>query len=88
LEIKGKDFKLTPLPLKTVRPFVIDEINLGDVAEEEGLNLNDQMEITKYLKAKVSSVCSHMSTCANDGAGQLLDRRSGKTMGGTQCQSH
>ncbi|KAJ2915727.1 hypothetical protein MD484_g4664, partial [Candolleomyces efflorescens] len=54
LEIKGKDFKLTPLPLKTVRPFVIDEVNLGDVAEEEGLNLNDQMEITKYLKAKVN----------------------------------
>ncbi|RXW22260.1 hypothetical protein EST38_g3609 [Candolleomyces aberdarensis] len=56
LKIKGKEFQLTPLPLTTVRPFVIDEVNLGDVAEEEGLNLNDQMEITKYLKAKVNSL--------------------------------
>ena len=28
-------------------------MSLNEVAEEEGLRLNDQMEITKYLKAKV-----------------------------------
>ena len=44
---------MTPIPLRTVRPFVIEEVVLNEVAEEEGLNLNDQMEITKYLKAKV-----------------------------------
>lgn len=54
LQIQGKDFQLTPLPLKTVRPFVIDEVVLQDAAEEEGLDLNDQMAITKYLKAKVN----------------------------------
>ena len=44
---------MTPIPLRTVRPFVIEEVVLNELAEEEGLNLNDQMEITKYLKAKV-----------------------------------
>lgn len=58
LQIRGKEFQLTPIPLKTVRPFVIDEIVLADAAEEEGLNLNDQLEITKYLKTKVNALIS------------------------------
>jgi hypothetical protein len=32
---------------------VIEEVILSEVAEETGLDLNDQMEITKYLKGKV-----------------------------------
>ncbi|KIJ94608.1 hypothetical protein K443DRAFT_683589 [Laccaria amethystina LaAM-08-1] len=56
LEVQGKEFKMTPIPLRTVRPFVIEEVVLNEVAEEEGLNLNDQMEITKYLKAKVNAL--------------------------------
>ena len=54
LEIQNKDFRMTPLPLRTVRPFVIEEVILSEAAEETGLDLNDQMEITKYLKGKVS----------------------------------
>ncbi|KAG2007050.1 double-strand break repair protein MRE11 [Coprinopsis cinerea AmutBmut pab1-1] len=56
LEIKGKEFQLTPIPLRTVRPFVISEVVLEDAAEEEGLDVNDQMEITKYLKQKVNDL--------------------------------
>ncbi|KAF6751140.1 DNA repair and meiosis protein Mre11 [Ephemerocybe angulata] len=56
LQIQGKDFQLTPLPLKTVRPFVLDQLVLADAAEEEGVNLNDQLEITKYLKGKVNEL--------------------------------
>lgn len=44
---------MTPLPLRTVRPFVIEEIVLTEVAEAEGLDITDQMEISKYLKGKV-----------------------------------
>jgi hypothetical protein len=33
---------------------VIEEVILSDAAEETGLDLNDQMEITKYLRGKVS----------------------------------
>jgi double-strand break repair protein MRE11 len=53
LQIQGKEFQLTPLPLRTVRPFVIEEVVLNEVADEVGLDLNDQMAITKFLKGKV-----------------------------------
>jgi double-strand break repair protein MRE11 len=42
-----------PIPLRTVRPFVLEDISLAEVHEEEGLDLQDQMEITKFLKARV-----------------------------------
>ena len=54
LQIQGKEFQLTPLPLRTVRPFIIEDIVLNEVAEEAGLDLNDQMAINKFLKGKVS----------------------------------
>lgn len=55
LKIQGKEFELTPIPLRTVRPFVMDEVFLTEVAEEEGFDVTDQMEVTKYLKLRVSS---------------------------------
>ena len=58
LEIQAKEFRLTAIPLRTVRPFVVEEANLSEVAEETGLDLNDQMEITKYLRGKVKKTCS------------------------------
>jgi predicted nucleotidyltransferase len=54
LKIQGTEFEMTPIPLRTVRPFVMDEILLTEVAEEEGFDVADQMEITKYLKLRVS----------------------------------
>ena len=54
LQIQGKEFQLTPLPLRTVRPFVNEAVVLNEVAEEVGLDLNDQMAITKFLKGKVN----------------------------------
>ena len=54
VQIQGKEFQLTPLPLRTVRPFVIEDVVLNEVADEVGLDLNDQMAITKFLKGKVS----------------------------------
>jgi double-strand break repair protein MRE11 len=53
LQIQGKEFKMTPIKLRTVRPFVIEELSLAEGAEEDGLDLSDQMEISKFLKAKV-----------------------------------
>lgn len=54
LTIQGKEFDLMPIPLRTVRPFVLEDINLMEIHEEEGLDLSDQMEITKFLKGKVN----------------------------------
>lgn len=53
LQIQGKEFKMTPLPLRTVRPFVIEDLSLAEAGEEHGIDLNDPMEITKFLKSKV-----------------------------------
>jgi double-strand break repair protein MRE11 len=50
---------MTSIPLRTVRPFVMDEIVLTDVAEEEGFDVTDQIEITKYLKLRVSHTVLH-----------------------------
>jgi len=53
LTIQNKEFDLMPIPLRTVRPFVLEDIDLAEIHEEEGLDLKDQMEITKFLKARV-----------------------------------
>lgn len=50
---------MTPLPLRTVRPFVMDEVVLTEVAEEVGFDVSDQMEITKYLKGRVRTWSPH-----------------------------
>ena len=46
---------MEPIPLRTVRPFVMDEMVLADVAEAEGWDLNDQNEILRVLKEKVNT---------------------------------
>ncbi|KZT01347.1 DNA repair exonuclease [Laetiporus sulphureus 93-53] len=56
LNIQGKEFELTPIPLRTVRPFVLDEVVLTEVAEEEGFDLGDRMAITKFLKKRVNEL--------------------------------
>lgn len=53
LEIHGKEYQMTAIPLRTVRPFVLDECSLEEAAEDEGLDLSDRMEIAKYLKKRV-----------------------------------
>lgn len=61
IEIQSKEFRLTPIPLRTVRPFVMDQVVLAEASEEEGnggkdgaLDLNDSMSIGRYLRARVS----------------------------------
>ncbi|KII91468.1 hypothetical protein PLICRDRAFT_135642 [Plicaturopsis crispa FD-325 SS-3] len=56
VQIHDKEFELTPIPLRTVRPFVIEEIVMSEVAEEEGFDIGDQMEIAKFLKGKVNAL--------------------------------
>jgi len=47
-----------------VRPFVIEEVALAEAAEQESSDIEDQMAIQKYLKAKVCN-CPN---CARRGA--------------------
>ncbi|EJD52009.1 DNA repair exonuclease [Auricularia subglabra TFB-10046 SS5] len=56
LKVCGKEFSLEPIPLRSVRPFVLDEIVMAEVAEEEGIDLSDQMEINKYLRQRINQL--------------------------------
>ena len=62
LSVCGKDFSLEPVPLRTVRPFVLEEIDMLDAAEDDGVDLRDQMSITKFLRARVNALIAR----AND----------------------
>lgn len=53
LEIQGKEFQMTPIPLRTVRPFVMEELIMSEEAEEHGFSLTDKMEINKFLRSRV-----------------------------------
>jgi double-strand break repair protein MRE11 len=63
VKIQGKGLEMTPIPLRTVRPFVMDEILLTEVAEEEGFDVTDQMEVTKYLKLRVRNAAHRHNLC-------------------------
>lgn len=56
LEIQHNTFQLTPIPLRTVRPFVIDEVNLTEAAEAEGLDITNQIEVMKFLRGRVNAL--------------------------------
>ena len=58
LEIQGKEFQLTPILLRTVRPFVLEEVVLSEVADEEKFELSDQIAISKFLKKRVRRILS------------------------------
>lgn len=56
VSIQGKEFKFDPIRLRTVRPFVTEEVVLSEIADEEDLDLTDQSQIHKYLKSRVDAL--------------------------------
>ncbi|KAL1760800.1 Metallo-dependent phosphatase-like protein [Schizophyllum commune] len=56
VSIQGKEFKFDPIRLRTVRPFVTEEVVLSEIADEEDLDLTDQAQIHKYLKSRVDAL--------------------------------
>lgn len=53
LKIQGKQFQMDEIRLKTVRPFIFEDLKLEDVEEIEGISLEGKAKVTKYLKSKV-----------------------------------
>ena len=45
-------FKIDPIPLQTVRPFVIDGVHLRDT----GIHPQDEAAVEKYLAEKVANM--------------------------------
>ncbi|KAI0926517.1 meiotic recombination [Taiwanofungus camphoratus] len=72
LQIQGKEFELTPIPLRTVRPFVLDEVILSEVAEDENVDISDRVEIAKILKTRVNELI--------DKANALWDERNARAV--------
>ncbi|CAH7670955.1 Mre11 DNA-binding presumed domain-domain-containing protein, partial [Phakopsora pachyrhizi] len=61
LEIQDRDFSMTPIPLKTVRPFVFHEIVLSEEEEEQrtlrnGLKFDQKSGVVKFLKQIVEDL--------------------------------
>ncbi|PVF95145.1 DNA repair exonuclease [Serendipita vermifera] len=56
LEIQGKAFEITPIVLRTVRPFKMGTVILSEAADEENLNVNDRMEINTFLKRRINEM--------------------------------
>ncbi|GAA5974461.1 hypothetical protein JCM11641_003229 [Rhodosporidiobolus odoratus] len=59
LRIQGKEFDFEPIRLRSVRPFVFDEVSLSDHHEaqtDDRKKLNTKVAVNKYLKAKVNEL--------------------------------
>ncbi len=57
LTIKGTDFRVDQIPLKTVRPFMWDTVSLS----KTGIDPLDTSRIQSYLEQKVTT-CTHTHT--------------------------
>lgn len=51
--VRGKEFILSPIPLRTVRPFVMKHLVMEDEAEEHNLDLENKAKVTEFLRQKV-----------------------------------
>lgn len=57
IKIQGKEFDFTPIRLRSVRPFLFEEISLAeyhDQQTDDKKKLMNKQAVTKYLKVKVS----------------------------------
>ncbi|KAF8839702.1 DNA repair exonuclease [Paxillus ammoniavirescens] len=66
LQIQGKEFELEPIPLRTVRPFVLEEVIISEAADEEGFDLNDQIVVSKFLKSRVNALINQANQLWDD----------------------
>jgi double-strand break repair protein MRE11 len=58
LTVKGKEFKVDPIPLRTVRPFIFKEIVLADEKELKNTwkKSDNRMEISRHLRKVIQKM--------------------------------
>ncbi|KAE8255717.1 hypothetical protein A4X13_0g2931 [Tilletia indica] len=54
--VKGQDYRVNPIKLKTVRPFIMTEIDLEAELGELNIKADDKDRITKVLRDKVNKL--------------------------------
>ena len=62
LEVCGDEFRLVPVPLETVRPFLVEEVSLNDVDDLDATQADVVTQMTEYLTGRVRQ----MIDSAND----------------------
>lgn len=55
VRVQGTRYDLTPIPLRSVRPFLADDLDLAEAAEEENVDLSDTLAVMKFIRTKVCS---------------------------------
>ena len=56
LEIEGENFRVLPIKLKTVRPFIFDTINLSTITEDIKGDHNPSVKIQTMIGEKISTM--------------------------------
>ncbi|KAM0750789.1 DNA repair exonuclease [Meredithblackwellia eburnea MCA 4105] len=56
LKIQGKEFEMDPIRLRSVRPFVWDEVVLAEASEVDNVDLSTKIKVNKFLKEKVNEL--------------------------------
>lgn len=62
LKIQGKQFHMEKIRLRSVRPFVIDEVSLDEVADEEDIAFDNRVQVNQYLKKRVKELIQRANT--------------------------
>ncbi|CAD6889108.1 unnamed protein product [Tilletia caries] len=57
--VKGQDYRVNPIKLKTVRPFIMDELDLEAELGELNIKADDKEKITKVLRDKVNQLVNN-----------------------------
>ncbi|SGY15283.1 BQ5605_C013g07313 [Microbotryum silenes-dioicae] len=57
IKIQGKEFEFEPIRLRTVRPFIFEDISLSEAHDpSRKVNLKDKVAVNRYLKGRVNDL--------------------------------
>ena len=75
LEVCGDEFRLVPVPLETVRPFLVEEVSLNDVDDLDATQADGVTQMTEYLTGRVRQMIDSAKDAMadNDDGGDAPD---------------